>query len=109
MTPVSSITVVQPPDLHKAGALSDLRDAVDRVLGSVFYGPLLQTMRSSSLKGAVGHGGRGEEIFQNQLDQLFAERAGQASNNGLGETLFNRFARAAVAHARTPENHDQPN
>lgn len=106
MTIALSTTVSATPDPQKAQALSDLRDVVDRVLGSVFYGPLLRTMRSSSLKGTVGHGGRGEEIFQNQLDQVFAERAGQASSNGLGDTLFNRFARAAVAHARTLESHE---
>lgn len=105
MTFVSSIPQAAIPDPQSTPALSKLRDTIDRVMGLVFYGPLLRTMRSSSLKGTVGHGGRGEEIFQNQLDQVFAERTGQASSHGLNETIFNRFARAAAAHGKAAEGH----
>ena len=65
-----------------AQRLNQLRDVAGEVVGSVFYGKLLQTLRDSSLKGQYGHGGRGEEIFQAQLDQVLAEEAGRAVAHG---------------------------
>ncbi len=75
-----------------------LRETIDEVIGSVFFGPLMRSMRSSTLKGSIGHGGRGEEVFRAQLDQVLVERAGRATQYELSEVLFNRFAPAAVAH-----------
>ena len=86
--------------------LARLRDAVDQTVGSVFYGTLLKTMRDSPLKGTIGHGGRGEEVFQNQLDQLFVERAGNAKSYDLNEAIFRRLADATVAHERMRQQHD---
>jgi len=103
---MSELNAINAGTMHspRDRALGRLRETVDQVLGSVFYGPLLRGVRSSSLKGSVGHGGRGEDIFQAQLDQIFAERAGQAGSGGLGDTLYDRFARAAAAHAEA-NNH----
>jgi Rod binding domain-containing protein len=72
--------------------LAKLRDAADQVVGSVFYGTLLRTMRSSQLKGPYGHGGRGEEIFGAQLDQVLAERSGRARGYGLTEAVVRQLA-----------------
>ena len=79
-------------------SLAELRDTVNKVIGSVFYEPMLRATRDSALKGTIGHGGRGEEVFQGQLDQILAERIGQASGQSLSQTLVDRFARAARAH-----------
>ena len=68
--------------------LETLRETTAQVVGSVFYGTLLKTMRQSVIQGDFGHGGRGEEIFAGQLDALIAERAGGATRGGLGETLY---------------------
>ena len=71
-----------------AKALARLRSATGTVVGSLFYGTLLKSMRESETKGAYGHGGRGEEVFSAQLHQILAERAGAATRNGLGEALY---------------------
>lgn len=71
--------------------LNQLRQVAGQVVGSVFYGKLLQTMRDSTLKGEYGHGGRGEEIFQAQMDQILAEEAGQARGFDLAEAIYRRF------------------
>jgi len=68
--------------------LQRLREASGKVVGSVFYGTLLRTMRESPLKGQYGHGGRGEEVFAAQLDGVMAEKMGQATNGGLADVLF---------------------
>lgn len=69
-------------DLHQ------LRETTGRVLGSVFYGTLLATMRESKLKGPYGHGGRGEEVFAAQLHGLLAERAGSTLHRELTDGLL---------------------
>ena len=72
--------------------LGDLREQVDRLVGSFFYGTLLRNLRGSVLQGEIGHGGRGEEVFQAQLDQVLAERAASASTSSLNEGVYRRLA-----------------
>jgi Rod binding domain-containing protein len=71
--------------------LKRLREATGTVVGSVFFGTLLQQMRESKLKGPYGHGGRGEEIFASQLHGLLAERAGNTMQRGLAQAIYRRL------------------
>jgi len=73
------------------GDLQRLKEATGQIVGSVFYGTLLKSMRESELKGAYGHGGRGEEVFAAQLHGMWAERMGEASNGGLTDVLYRRL------------------
>lgn len=104
MTSIDTQTIA-PPRATQGDPLSKLRDAVDQVVGSVFYGTLLKTMRESPLKGTIGHGGRGEEMFQGQLDQLLVERAGGARSYDLNEAIVKRFADSAAAYDRMRQRH----
>ncbi len=83
VAPVVDAVVAGKRDLDR------LRDAVGGVVGSVFYGTMLKTMRESELKGPYGHGGRGEEVFAAQLHGIIAEDMGKATKNGLGDMLYN--------------------
>jgi Rod binding domain-containing protein len=96
---VSAVTLLGT-DAVRTAADDRLRDAADRLVGTVFYGTLLRQMRDSKLKGKYGHGGRGEEIFQAQLDQRFAEQAGQASSNALADAIYREFRTQAQAVER---------
>ncbi len=78
-------------------AQTNLRRTTDEIVGQVFYGTLLRQLRSSSLQGKYGHGGRGEEVFQAQLDQVLAMRAGQGSNTPIGQAILKRYTRRAEA------------
>lgn len=85
----------------------ELKEVIGKVVGSVFYGTLLRTMRDSTIKGKYGHGGRGEEIFSAQLHDLLAERMGASSNNGLTKGLYRSLARntnAATANGLKQES-----
>jgi hypothetical protein len=80
--------------------LKALRETIDTTIGSVFLGTLMRQMRSSSLKGEIGHGGRGEEIFRGQLDQILIEGAGLATSYAFGDAMFERFKGAAMSSER---------
>ncbi len=77
-------------------AKTKLRDTIDQVVGAAFYGPLLASARNSTLKSDVGRGGRGEEVFKAQLDQVLAEHAGGATNASINDVLYARFEPAAL-------------
>jgi len=70
-----------------------LRQAVDEMIGVTFYAPMLGMARNNALKGEIGHGGRGEEIFAAQLDMELARRVGQAGRNSLSEAVYSRLVK----------------
>lgn len=73
------------------GASSELRDAFDAFVGQTFYGMLMKSMRESLTKTPYFHGGRGEEVFQQQLDQVLVERMAEASAETFTEPMFELF------------------
>lgn len=84
--------------------LARLREVTGQVMGSVFFGTLLKSMRESELKGAYGHGGRGEEVFMGQLHGVLAERMGAARDQGVGAALYQRMERQQQLISRPPAN-----
>lgn len=102
LTPMPSS--LQPPE-HPG-----LRQAVDQLVGSVFYGAMLRSLRASTVKGEYGHGGRGEEVFQAQLDQIIAERAGQAQRYSLNHAIYERLAlqQSRIEQQRQVDRSEQP-
>lgn len=74
-------------DLDTAQADS-MRDRVGELVGQIFYGTLLREMQASKLKGPFGHGGRGEEVFQGQLNMELAMRIGRSGNNPITDRLY---------------------
>lgn len=88
----SGRTKVRGSSGSRDAELERMRTVVDKVVGLTFYGTLLRAQRSASLRGSIGHGGRGEEIFGAQLDQVLAERAGVASGFNLSEVIVRRLS-----------------
>lgn len=66
----------------------ELRGALDQFVGETFYGMMLKSMRKTVGKPAYFHGGRAEEIFQQQLDQVLAEKLTEASSDRLTEPMY---------------------
>jgi len=60
----------------------EARETFDKFVGEVFYGQLLKAMRSTQGKPAYFHGGRGEEVFQQQFDQILTE---ELTENGAAQ------------------------
>lgn len=71
---------------------AEVREAFQSFVGQTFFGQLLGAMRKSVGKPAYFHGGRAEEIFQQQLDQVLAEKMAESSADRLVGPMYELFA-----------------
>ena len=76
----------QPSESQK-----ELREVFDKFVGQSFYSQLLSAMRQTVGRPAYFHGGRAEEVFQAQLDQLLSERLSDAGAESFTEPMFELF------------------
>lgn len=70
----------------------ELQEAFTDFVGQTFFGQLIAQMRKTVDKPAYFHGGRAEEVFQGQLDQLLAENLADASSEQFAEPMFNLYS-----------------
>jgi hypothetical protein len=68
----------------------DVRQHFTQFVGEAFFGQMIKAMRAMTDKPAYFHGGRGEEVFQGQLDQKLAEHLTDASAERFAEPMFKR-------------------
>ncbi len=68
-----------------------LRETFDSVVGQTLFGQMLRSMRKTVRKPAYFHGGRAEEVFQQQLDQVLAEKISQASASRFTDPMYELF------------------
>jgi flagellar protein FlgJ len=89
--PLLSQAVAAPPPPPQADSLK-MREAFDQFVGETFYGQMLSSMRKTLGKPAYFHGGRAEEIFQGQLDQVIGEQLAKASAESFTGPMFELFS-----------------
>lgn len=70
----ATLAPTRPPVGLASGNEAELREAFGDFVGQTLFGQMLQSMRKTVGKPAYFHGGRAEEIFTGQLDQLLAEK-----------------------------------
>lgn len=97
-TPPAAATAVSgvkpPPGMLTANSQAgteELREAFGDFVGNTFFGQLIASMRKTVDKPAYFHGGRGEEVFQGQLDQMLAEKLSDASQEQFAGPMFELF------------------
>lgn len=73
------------------GENAELREQFDSFVGETLFGQLLKSMRKTVGKPAYFHGGRTEEIFQQQLDQVLAEKITESSAATFTDPMFELF------------------
>lgn len=66
----------------------EFRKVFHQFVGQTLYGQMLKTMRESQQKPAYFHGGRTEEIFQEQLDNVLVEKITEATPKSFSDTMF---------------------
>jgi peptidoglycan hydrolase FlgJ len=79
------------PDLAGGVQNPELRKAFDDFVGQTFFGQLLHSMRKTVDKPAYFNGGRAEDIFQQQLDQVLAKNISEASADKFSGPMFDLF------------------
>lgn len=67
------------------------KEAFTDFVGQTFFGHLMSSMRATVQKPAYFHGGRGEEVFQGQLDQLMVDNMSKASSKTFAEPMYDLF------------------
>lgn len=75
----------------------ELREAFDDFVGQTFYGQMLSAMRDTVGKPAYLYGGRAEEVFQKQLDQVMAEKLSDATAATFTGPMYELFSLPRVA------------
>jgi Rod binding domain-containing protein len=88
MSPVPSVAAASSPN-----ASPQLEDAFRQVVGNVFYGELLKSLRQTLGKPAYIHGGQAEELFQSQLDHYVVEDLASRENGPWMNSLLQQFLR----------------
>jgi hypothetical protein len=79
------------PKLHKRGEAKspeEVKAAFTQFIGETFYGQMIKAMRSTVGKPAYFYGGRGEEVFQGQLDQQMAQQLTATTAEKFAGPLF---------------------
>jgi hypothetical protein len=69
----------------------ELRDAFQSFVGETLFRQTLKSMRQTVGKPAYFHGGRAEEVFQEQLDEVLAEKMSRASSDKLSGPMYELF------------------
>ncbi len=68
-----------------------LRETFNEFVGSVAFGQMLSSMRKTVGKTPYMHGGRAEEVFQNQLDQELSKQMTESSAAQFADPMFKLF------------------
>ena len=69
----------------------ELRDAFQSFVGETLFGQMLKAARKTQNKPAYFHGGRAEEMFQQQLDQVLAEKMADSGGGNYSDAMFELF------------------
>ncbi len=88
--PRFSASAPKPPPAGR-GENGELPRAFQSFVGQALFGQMLKAMRKTLGKPAYFHGGRAEEIFQQQLDQVLAEKISSASADTFSGPMFELF------------------
>jgi Rod binding domain-containing protein len=78
------------PQLQGGVASEDgqLREVFNQFIGETFYGQMLKAMRQTVPEPAYFHGGRAEEAFQGQLDQVLAQKMSESTASSFTQAMF---------------------
>lgn len=68
-----------------------LRETFQDFVGQTLFGSMLASMRKTQDKPAYMHGGRTEEVFQQQLDQRIVDDITKASASSIADPMYELF------------------
>ncbi len=74
-----------------AETVGETQKAFRDFVGQTLFGQMLKSMRSTVGKPAYLHGGKTEEVFQQQMDQVLVEKMSDASADQIADPMFELF------------------
>jgi hypothetical protein len=74
----------------KTNSKEEVREKFTQFVGETFYGQMFKAMRSTVGKPAYMYGGRGEEVFQKQLDQTMSQQMTKSTASKFADPMFER-------------------
>ena len=77
--------------LNPSAASPELRQAFEDFVGQTFFSEMIKACRTSQQPSAYFNGGRAEEIFQGQLDQVLSEELSKSSADKIADPMFELF------------------
>ncbi|MGB0598014.1 MAG: rod-binding protein [Rubripirellula sp.] len=84
-------SVAKQTNAKSIGASHELEEAFTDFVGQTLFGSMLASMRKTVGKPAYMHGGRTEEVFQKQLDEIMVEELTEASAKDIAQPMFELF------------------
>lgn len=88
----SASPLPNPAELASIEKPDELREAFDDFVGQTFFQQMLSAMRKTVDKPAYFDGGRTEEVFQGQLDQVLSEQMSKASAKQFSDPMFELYS-----------------
>jgi Rod binding domain-containing protein len=79
------------PTTNPAAGKDPARETFRQFVGETVFGQMLASMRKTVDKAPYFHGGRAEEVFQNQLDQQLASEIAKSSADRFADPMFDLF------------------
>ena len=86
-----AMTHIQSEPSDHSGQTTPLREAFNEFVGQTFFAELIKSYRSTQQPSAYFHGGRAEQIFQGQLDQVLTEALSQRTADTIADPMFELF------------------
>ena len=78
---------------------AQLREAAEKLVATTLIMPMFEQLRNDPLAAKLFHGGRGEEIFQQQMDQVLSDRIAGATRFDLVDSVYQYLSSAAKGEA----------
>lgn len=72
-----------------------LREAAEKLVATTLIMPMFEQLRNDPLATDLFHGGRGEKIFQQQMDQVLSDRIAGATRFDLVDSVYKQLSSAA--------------
>jgi len=84
-------------------------DTASRDLESLFVYMLLKEMRKTVPETKFMHGGRGEEIFRDMLDEELSKKISAAPGDGIGiaKVLYEQLSKPTIAKMKAEQAQNQ--
>ena len=89
--PVPGVLLDEASEINSGPPPDELKEAFHDFVGQTFFGEMIKSFRTTQQPSKYFHGGRAEEIFQGQFDQVLTEKLSDASSEKIADPMYELF------------------